>query len=121
MDRASLVDYYLSKIDNTDLDILEVRQEMERNGIPEEEIKIVVRLIDNEIQRKLAGKSRAGKVNANFLTGGVVTLIGLIITIGTYAGLIDMGSYFLLAYGPILGGLAMMFGGLKREGEPRRR
>lgn len=73
--------------------------------------------VDNEIHRRLAGKSKAGKVNATFLVGAVVTLIGLVITIGTYTGLINMGNYFLLAYGPILGGLAIMFGGLKRDGE----
>lgn len=117
MDRARIVDYYLSKIDRMDFNILEIRQEMETNGIPEEEIRIVVRLVDNEIHRRLAGKSKAGKVNATFLVGAVVTLIGLVITIGTYTGLINMGNYFLLAYGPILGGLAIMFGGLKRDGE----
>ncbi|MBX2967025.1 MAG: hypothetical protein KF845_12845 [Cyclobacteriaceae bacterium] len=36
-------------------------------------------------------------------------------TIGTYTGLIEMGDYFSLTYGPILGGLSILFYGLGRR------
>ncbi len=120
MDRARIVEYYLSKIDDKHFTILEARQEMETQGIAEDEIRVIIRLIDNALHRKLAEKSRAGSVNLAVWVGGVITCIGLVLTVGSYTGLIDMGSYYLVAYGPILGGLAIMFGGFNKTRDRNR-
>ena len=121
MDRVKIVDYYLSKINDRNFNILQVRQEREKHCFPEEEIKVVVRLIDNAMHRKLAEKAATGKANLQVWLGGVVTLAGVVITVGTYTGLINMGNYFVLAYGPILGGLAIMVGGFGKGRERRER
>lgn len=115
MERAKIVDYYIDKINDKDFNILNVRQELENNNVDEPEIKVIVRLVDNELQRRLTTKTASNNPKELIWFGGIITVAGLIVTIGTYTGLIEMGNYFLLAYGPILGGLSILFYGLAKR------
>lgn len=115
MDRAKIVDYYLGKLNDKDVSIFDVRQELEKNNIDEQEIKVIVKLVDSELRRKISSKSSGDKTTEIMWFGGVITVAGLILTIGTYTGLIEMGPYFLLAYGPILGGLSILFYGIGQK------
>lgn len=117
MDRAKIVDYYIQKIDENgeEFTILEIRRELEKNNVDEEEIRIIVRLVDNELQRRLIDKSTGDRSKEMIWFGGILTAIGLIFTIGSYTGIIKMGNSFLLAYGPILGGLSILFYGRSRR------
>jgi hypothetical protein len=115
MDRAKIVDFYIEKINDKDFSILNVRQELEKNNVDEQEIKVIVRLVDNEIQRRLKNKTTGDSSMELIWFGGIITAAGLIFTIGTYTGIIKMGNYFLLAYGPILGGLSILFYGLGKR------
>jgi len=46
----------------------------------------------------------------NLYNGGLIlALAGLVFTIATYLGLIDLGKNMIIAYGPILGGLLLAF------------
>ena len=114
MNRAKIVNYYVEKVNDKDFTILDARIELEKNNIEEQEIRIIIGLVDNELHRRVASKSRGGKPKELIWVGGVITAVGLIFTIGTYIGVIKMGNYFLLAYGPILGGLSILFYGLGR-------
>jgi hypothetical protein len=114
-DRAKIVDFYLQKITDNDFEISEVRKDMERNKFEEEEIKIIVRLVDNELQRRLLTATSNKKATDLVYIGTVITLIGVVITVGTYTGLIPMGDSFLIVYGPFLGGLATLFTGLAKR------
>jgi hypothetical protein len=114
MDREKIVDHYLSKVNDKDFSIYDVRQELERNKVDEQEIKVIIRLVDNELQRRITSKSAVRKSKEIMWFGGVITTAGLILTIGTYTGVIEMGNHFLLAYGPILGGLSILFYGMGR-------
>lgn len=115
MHRAKIVDYYIEKINDKDFSILGVRQELEKNNLDEQEIKIIVRLVDNELQRRLTTRTTSNNSKELIWFGGIITVAGLIVTIGTYTGLIRMGNYFLLAYGPILSGLSILFYGLGKR------
>lgn len=115
MDRARVVDFYLQKINDKDFTILQVRQELEKSKIDEEEIKIIVRLVDNALQRRLVNIAANGKSRELIWIGGAITLVGSLVTILTYTGLIDMGNHFLVAYGPVLGGLSILIYGLGRR------
>lgn len=115
MNRAKIVNHYLEKTVDQNFTILDVRQELEKGGIDEEEIRIIVRLVDNELQRRIVNSAQGDKAVGLVWLGGVLTAVGLIYTIGTYFGLIEMGSYFLLAYGPILGGISILLYGLGRR------
>jgi hypothetical protein len=115
MDRAKIVDHYLSKVNDKDFSVFDVRKELERNNVDEQEIKVIVRLVDNELQRRITGKSAVNKSKEIMWFGGVITTAGLILTIGTYTGAMEMGDHFLLAYGPILGGLSILFYGMGKR------
>jgi hypothetical protein len=111
MDRQKIVEYFFSRLDNPDFDFSQVRAELERNGVEESEIRSIVRLVDDELQRRLLIKSNRDASNTIIWVGGVITSIGVLITALTYTGIIPTGNSFIIAYGPVLGGLALMLGG----------
>ena len=115
MDRVKFLDYYLQKVNDTDFTILDIRRELEKNNVDEQEIRTIVRLVDNELQMRLVQKSNGDKSKELVWFGGIITALGLIVTIGTYTGVIRMGNSYLLAYGPILSGLAILFYGLGKR------
>ena len=115
MSRAKLIDYYIEQSQNPDFQIDQIRKELEPKNIPDEEIRIIVRLVDNEMQKKALTKSSNSKGNEIVIAGAVLTFVGAGITIGTYTGLIDMGNSFLIVYGPFFGGLSLLFTGLAQR------
>lgn len=115
-DRAKIVDYYLQKLDDPNFEITQVRADLERNNFDEEQIRIIVRLVDNELQRRVLTSARSSRAVEWVWVGAILTALGAGITIATYVGIIDMGDSFMLVYGPFLGGLAILFAGLARKG-----
>ena len=115
MNRAKIVDYYVNKLDEPSFEIYQVRQELEKNNVDEEEIRIIIRLVDSELQRRLLTKTENKRLNDVVWIGVVFTALGVGITIGTYTGVIDMGDHFLITYGPFLAGLSILFGGLAKQ------
>jgi hypothetical protein len=115
MDRVKIVNYFIDKIEDKNFEIHQVRQELEKNNLDEEEIRIIVRLVDNELQRRLLLNTENKRSNDLIWIGLILTAIGMGITIGTYTGIINMGDHFLITYGPFLGGLSILFGGLARS------
>ena len=112
MSRAKLVDYYIDKSKEPDFQINQIRKELEAKNIPDEEIKAIVRLVDNYIQMNHITKSSNKRAN-EFIIGGIfLALFGAVITIGTYTGLINTGNSFVIMYGPFFVGLSFIFGGL---------
>lgn len=117
MDRAKIVDFYIAKLDEPNFEISSIRPELEKNDFEEEEIRTIVKLVDNEAQRRLFTKASNSKSKELIWVGAFLTIFGAIITIGSYTGLIDMGNSYLIAYGPFFGGLATLFVGLSKNKE----
>lgn len=115
MSRAKVIDHYIKKINVEGFDVYQIRKELEKNGLEEEEIKIIVRLVDNELQRSLKRKQESDRVKPAILIGLILTIVGAGITIATYTGIIDMGSSYLIVYGPFFGGLSILIGGIARR------
>jgi|SRR5690606_15753971 len=114
-DRAKIIDHYLQQLDNPDFEITQVRADLERNNFDEEEIRVIVRLVDNELQRRQLTGSRNKQAGELIYVGGILTALGAGFTIATYTGLINMGNSFLLVYGPFLGGLSILVAALTRK------
>ncbi|WP_057938304.1 hypothetical protein [Algoriphagus resistens] len=112
MERAKIIDYYLQKINDKDFDLYNVRKELEKNNIGDDEIRIIVRLLDNEIQRRLLQGSHRDRSKEMIGIGAVLTLCGLAITIGTFTGILNTGDSILIAYGPVVAGISILVGGL---------
>lgn len=114
-DRSKIVDFYLQKVTEKGFEISEVRKDLERNKFDEAEIKVIVRLVDNELQRKLLTITQNKRANDLVSVGAILTLVGATVTMATYTGLIEMGNNFLLAFGPFFGGLSILVIGLARK------
>ena len=67
MNRAQIVDYYIQKIDNKEFDIYQLKKELKEKNIEDQEIKVIAKLIDNEIQRRLLLKFNKKKLSALFI------------------------------------------------------
>lgn len=115
MSRENIVNYYLEKSKHKDFQINQIRKELEPKRIPDEEIRNIVKIVDNAVQRRELNQSHNTKANEITIAGGILTLLGAGITIGTYTGFIDMGNSFLIVYGPFFGGLSLLITGLARR------
>jgi hypothetical protein len=112
MDRAKIVDYYIERSKEKDFTIQKVREELERSSLEDKEIEIIVRLVDNDLQRRMVRGAIADSSQRLIWFGGFLAGAGLFLTVGTYTGYIYLGNMFIIAYGPILSGLTIMFYGI---------
>ena len=61
-DRSKIVDFYLERIKDKEFEISQVRSDLEKSNFEEAEIKVIVRLVDKELQRYLLVKTSNKKV-----------------------------------------------------------
>ncbi|MDQ3190079.1 MAG: hypothetical protein M3Q58_00640 [Bacteroidota bacterium] len=106
-----LIEYFLIEKRNG-MDFSEIRKTLESKELEENKIKIIIRSIDNLILKEEKTVSQNKKAKELIYIGLAVTLAGLFVTVGTYTGIINMGNSFLLAYGPVSGGIGILFTGL---------
>ncbi|KYG75074.1 hypothetical protein EV198_0394 [Roseivirga ehrenbergii] len=115
MSRAKLIDYYIEKSQSPDFQIDQIRKELEPNNIPEEDIRAIVKLVDNHILNSAFTKNSKNRSTELIIAGAILALLGVGVTIATYTGLINLGDNFLVVYGPFFGGVSMLFGGLAQR------
>ena len=115
MSRAKLVDHYINRSREPGFEIDQIRKELAAHQIDEEEIKVIVRLVDNELQSRALRKSSNKKSGELVWFGAVLALVGALITVGTFTGFLPMEDSFLLVYGPFFGGLSMLLAGLAQR------
>jgi len=111
MSRAGLVDHYIRASEKPGFEIDQIRKELKSKGVLEEDISSIVRLVDSHMQRQELSKSSRNKSKELIAIGGLITAVGLIVTVRTYSGIIKMGNSFILMYGPIIGGISLMLTG----------
>ncbi|HOX81479.1 MAG TPA: hypothetical protein PLJ60_05700 [Chryseolinea sp.] len=118
MNRAKLIEYYLDKLSKPGFEFHQVRQELEANHIDEDDVRIIVKLIDKELQNRAVTKSSNKYSNNIILFGAFLTVLGAFLTIATYLNAIGTGNSFIIAYGPFLAGISILIAGLvkKRKG-----
>ncbi|MFY0604886.1 MAG: hypothetical protein JXQ93_13180 [Flavobacteriaceae bacterium] len=103
--RAKTIDTFFEKVNSGALEFSKLRKALEAKNIEKREIDIIVPFIDRKIIR--AAEIRADKEKGkNLFYGGLILAgAGLVLTIGTLTGLIDLKGVGIIAYGPIAGGL----------------
>lgn len=115
MSRAKIIDYYLEKSQREGFELDEIWRDLTKNNVDEEEIRIIVRLVDNEMQRRMFHNSDGKQSNNLIWIGLILTVVGASITIGTFTGLLNTGRSFILAYGPFLVGLSILARGIAKK------
>ena len=114
--RAETIKTYAQKIILGEMEFSDLRETLEHQGLESDEITTVVRLVDNKVLQaaKIEAENDVGK--NIFYIGLFLTIMGLILTIGTLTGLIDLNGIGIIAYGPIAGGLIIaMIGKAKMD------
>lgn len=109
--RAQTIDHYFELIDSGKMGFAALRKKLEERDLPKEEISIVVSQVDKQLMR--ANQKRADhKMGKNLFIGGLcISGLGVLLTVGSYSGLIDLGSVYLIGFGPIAGGLLIALKG----------
>lgn len=107
MDKGKIIDHYTEEIASGRKDFAQVRADLKTLGYEEEYIDQVIRYIDNKL---ISGdfqkvNKRAGR--EYFYVGLFLLAAGLIGSLGTYFGIIDVGNAYVITYGPIIVGLGM--------------
>lgn len=118
MSRAKLVDYYIEKSKHPDFEIDHIRKELKNRNLPEKEIRVIVRLVDDALQHEMYTKTNNNKAREITVAGIFLMALGAGITIATYTNLIPSGTSYLIVYGPFFVGLSLFLGGLASKKEP---
>jgi len=114
MTTSELVDYYVERLHRGEITFDKVRPELVQRGITENDIRTIVRQVDEVLQNRMV----SGQTSSNrLIVGGiVVSTIGIIITISAYAGFFStIRAYIGFGYVPILAGISMIISGLRRR------
>jgi len=93
------------------MDFSSLRKDLEDQNIEKEEIGIVIKQVDNQIIRSVQLQASSSLGKNVFYLGLTLSALGVLLTIGTYTGLIDLGNVYTIALGPIFGGLIIAFQG----------
>jgi len=109
--RAATIKQYSDKIINREMEFSDLRKTLKAQNLDDEEINIVVKLTDKKVLRAEIIEMEYQKGKNIYYGGLILTIVALIITIGTFTGLIDLKGIGILAYGPIAGGLLMVMKG----------
>jgi hypothetical protein len=116
IDRKQRIDHYIQRLSDKNFEIYDVRRELEQQNVDEEEIKIIVRAVDAELQARLL-KSTNPDYTALFIRMGIILiLIGITLGLARVVGIINTGVSFTVAYGTFFGGISvLLFGMFKRK------
>lgn len=94
------------------VDYSTLRGKLREQNIEDEEIKKIIIHVDHEFLRLEVNKAKKQRAMEMKVIGALVFAAGLVLTLGTYLGFINLGKVRVLAYGPILGGLGIFVGGI---------
>ncbi len=105
--RAKSIDLYASDIIQGKMTFSDTRKRLQEANVEADEIDIVVKQVNKQVQRYTEMKAIHSLGKNQYYGGLLVALGGVLLSGGTYLGLIDLGNYFLIAYGPIIGGVIL--------------
>jgi membrane-bound ClpP family serine protease len=116
VDRKQRIDHYIQRLSEKNFEIYDVRRELEQKKVDEEEIKIIVRAVDAELQARLLRSTNPDYTALFIRIGVILILIGLTLGLAIVAGIINTGVFFMFAYGSFFGGISvLLFGIFKRK------
>jgi hypothetical protein len=99
----------------------EYTSKLSESGFSANEIEVVFKNA-KEIIEKQEIKMSKFYINEMMLAGIFLIIFGVLITIVTFLRILDLKAYFILAFGPILGGIGMIqYGRINEHKEKRKR
>ncbi len=86
----------------------DIKKDLKSKGWSDIEIKEIVKDADHELLDSLIEPVKVRRKINNKLLGWFLIITGMAVTISTYIGVVDLGNSFILLYGPVLSGLALL-------------
>lgn len=116
-ERSKIVNFYLEKVSEKGFEISDVRKDLERNNFEEEEIRMIVRLVDEEMQAQLLTAANTNRATTLIYAGVVTILIGLVFVIGPSLRVQSR----VIDYSILVMGTGLLFTGLAKRQSPYKR
>ncbi|MFT5724002.1 MAG: hypothetical protein ACI9JN_001119 [Bacteroidia bacterium] len=105
-DKIRLIEHYIKEKKNG-MEYSHMRGELSNLKISKDDIKFIFKNVDNAVLNDLVTKSTKEKAFEKMIIGATIFVLGLALTIVSYLGIIGMGKFVLIAWGPVAGGLGM--------------
>lgn len=115
MDRQQRIDHYIKRLSEKGFEIYDVRRDLESQNVEEEEIKVIVRAVDEELQKRLLAGATKDQAASFIRFGVILALIGALLLVLSATRIIYIGEYIFIGYGPFFIGLGMLFVGLLKK------
>ncbi len=89
----------------------EIRAHLAESGLSEDEVSEVIKLIDEKVLKSEIEQGYRDRSRSWNRIGLILAIVGLLLTIGSNAGIILKGVPRLLVYGPFFAGILLMIYG----------
>jgi len=109
--RADTIKLYFEKVDSKKIEFSQLRKELESTSIEADEINVIVKQVDSRLIKADQVRAEHDLGKNLFYGGGILAIAGLLFTIATYTGFIDLGGSYIIAYGPFVAGLLIAMSG----------
>lgn len=110
MSQDEYIKYLADKVASAEIDFERVRKELERHGLNKVQTKLMIRLVDHEVQSRAVARTKRERGSSYLIVGSLMVITGLI-SILAFGGTIIV--YF-IGYAPFTTGMALIVAG-RRE------
>ncbi|OEK00629.1 hypothetical protein BFP97_03520 [Roseivirga sp. 4D4] len=109
MDKKKLLDYCLEEARNGK-DFGTLREELRAFELQPKEIDQIIKYVDDHLLNQAFSGARRSHRREYLMVGWFLLIVGVLATVLTYTGVINMGDSYLIVYGPIIAGLGLIVG-----------
>lgn len=108
--RAQLIDYHFEQIQNKEMDFSQLRPILQEMGIETDEVNIIIKQIDKQLQHTAIQKSHKMIGRNIFYSGLLLSVIGVIILAATLFNALK-GGVMIYYFAIIIAGLSLAMAG----------
>ena len=121
--KDKLVEAYVDRIRNNEIEFDQIRKELEARKIDNETISSVVRAVDQILRTELSVTDTGTRANKLLFFGAITALFGAVLTVGSLFGWFSTSgtAVVVIAYGPFLAGTAIIYAALQTKARLRNR
>lgn len=104
--RAKTIDYFVTEIMAGNLEFSDVRKKLNAEGVEEEEIRIIARVIDSELRNSAVVNERDNYGKGLFYSGLILSVFGAVLVILALTGSI-LSINTIALFGPLIAGITL--------------
>lgn len=117
MTDQELINELANKVNRGEITFDKVRPILEEKGFDEQRIRVLVRSIDDEVQKAMLKGSESSYVERLIPLGIVLIVIGAVMALGSLAGFFSLSSQLsvIVTYGSLVAGIVLVVAGIRRK------